>query len=40
MSMRKIIKKIFLGTFKNNSKGISPEKYIWRNIGGIFRQYF
>jgi hypothetical protein len=26
--------------FKNDSEGISQEKNIWRNIGGIFRQYF
>jgi hypothetical protein len=26
--------------FKNDSEGISKEKNIWRNIGGIFGQYF
>jgi hypothetical protein len=37
--MRKIIKKIFVWTSKNDS-GISEEKNIWRNIGGIFGRYF
>jgi hypothetical protein len=40
MSMRKVMKKIFVGTFKNDSEGISQEKNTWRNIGGIFGQYF
>jgi hypothetical protein len=26
--------------FKNDSEGISEEENIWRNIGGIFEQYF
>jgi hypothetical protein len=26
--------------FKNDSEGISQEENIWRNIGGIFGQYF
>jgi hypothetical protein len=26
--------------FKNDSKGISQEENIWRNISGIFGQYF
>jgi hypothetical protein len=25
---------------KNDSEGISQEESIWRNIGGIFEQYF
>jgi hypothetical protein len=40
MSMRKIIKKIFVGTLKNDSEGISREENIWRILGGIFGQYF
>jgi hypothetical protein len=36
MSMRKIMEKIFVGTLKNDSEGISQEENIWRNIGGIF----
>jgi hypothetical protein len=34
------MKKIFVGTLKNDSKGISQEESIWRNIGGISVQYF
>jgi hypothetical protein len=26
--------------FKNDSEGISQEENIWRNIGGLFEQYF
>jgi hypothetical protein len=40
MSMRKIMEKIFVGTLKNDCEGISQEENIWRNIGGIFGQYF
>jgi hypothetical protein len=40
MSMRKVMKKIFVGTSKNDSEGISQEENIWRYIGGIFGQYF
>jgi hypothetical protein len=40
MSMRKVIKKNICRDFKKDSEGISEEENIWRNIGGIFRQYF
>jgi hypothetical protein len=35
MSMRKVMKKIFVGT-----EGISQEENMWRYIGGICGQYF
>jgi hypothetical protein len=38
--MRKVMKKLFVGDLKNDSKGISQEENIWRYIGGIFGQYF
>jgi hypothetical protein len=40
MSIWKIIKKNICMNSKNDSKGISQEKNIWRIIGGIFGQYF
>jgi hypothetical protein len=40
MRIRKIIKKIFVGTLKIIPRVFLRRKNIWRNIGGIFRQYF
>jgi hypothetical protein len=40
MSMRKIMKKIFVRTLKMILKVFLRRKNIWRNIGGIFGQYF
>jgi hypothetical protein len=40
MSMRKIMKKIFVGTLKMILKVFLKRKNIWRVIGGIFGQYF
>jgi hypothetical protein len=34
------MKKIFVGTLKNDSKGIFQEENVWRNISGIYEQYF
>jgi hypothetical protein len=40
MSMRKIMKKIFVGTLKMILKVFPRRKIIWINIGRIFGQYF
>jgi hypothetical protein len=40
MSMRKIMKKIFVGTLKMILKVFLRRKNILRIIGGIFEQYF
>jgi hypothetical protein len=40
MSVRKITKKIFVGTLKMILKVFLSRKNICRNIGGIFVQYF
>jgi hypothetical protein len=40
MSMRKVMKKIFVGTWKMIMKVFLRKKNTWRCIGGIFGQYF
>jgi hypothetical protein len=40
MSMRKVMKKIFVGTSKMIRKVFLRRKNTWRIIGGIFGQYF
>jgi hypothetical protein len=40
MSMRKVMEKIFVGTLKMIRKVFLKRKVFWRNIGGIFGQYF
>jgi hypothetical protein len=40
MSMRKVLKKIFVGTWKIILKVFLKKKNTWRYISGIFGQYF
>jgi hypothetical protein len=40
MSMRKVMKKIFVGTSKMILKVFLTKKNTWRYNGGISRQYF